>query len=60
MLMVGEFWLGAPLVAVAAVAVFDRLALKSLVTRFVATMLVTGAPGVGKTLAARWLVRLLT
>ena len=34
-------WLGAPLVAVAAVAVLDRLALESLVTRFVATMLVT-------------------
>jgi hypothetical protein len=34
-------WLGAPLVAVAALAVLDRRNLKSLVTRFVATMLVT-------------------
>ena len=34
-------WLGAPLVAVAVVAVLNRLAFKSLVSRFVATMLVT-------------------
>jgi hypothetical protein len=34
-------WLGAPLVAVAALAVLDRCKLKSPVTRFVATMLVT-------------------
>jgi hypothetical protein len=34
-------WLGAPLVAVAALAVLDRRNLKSLVARFVATMLVT-------------------
>ncbi len=34
-------WLGAPLVAVAALSVLDRLKLDSLVARFVATMLVT-------------------
>jgi hypothetical protein len=34
-------WLGVPLVAVAALAVFERLKLESLATRFVAIMLVT-------------------
>jgi hypothetical protein len=34
-------WLGAPLVAAAALSLLDRLRLKSLVTRFVVTMLVT-------------------